>query len=209
LSIKADIFPAYFEIYKKSGLFSAEKAMNCQPDYLETYMSDYAKVYSCILNLQNDPEKIPVHKDIQDPWNKDDVLRIFVAKGIYIEGYEEISNIHLAVFQSFSEEFRNNLTGFMINNQIRHIALYLEEVQIAFRCDQLLIRPITGVEESLKMLLAVAGELETVPYSETMNFDTGNAENLVKVRLATCNFCTSKYPLVNECRCPNCGAPNS
>jgi hypothetical protein len=59
------------------------------------------------------------------------------------------------------------------------------------------------------MLLAIAAEFETVSYSGIMNFDYDNDEKSVKVRLATCSYCTSKYPLVNECKCPNCGASYS
>ena len=209
LSLKADIFPAYLQIYKQSGLFSEEKAKSCQPEYLETYISDYAKVYSHFLRLNYDLGKIPVHKDHTDPWNKDDLLRIFLANGVFIEGYEEISNLHLAVFQSFSKEFQAVLLENIIGNRINYIQLSSEKIELCIQAGQILEKPITSVNEGLNLLRSIAEEFETVPPSGKLVVASDKNAPAQKVRLVTCRYCTSKYPLTDECKCPNCGAPFS
>ncbi|MFN8257719.1 MAG: hypothetical protein U0W24_18635 [Bacteroidales bacterium] len=209
ISAKADIFPAYLEIYKNSGLFSAEKAKECSSDYLETYITDYAKSYSDILQIAYNPEKIPVHKDITDPWNKEDILRVFVGKGIYIEGLEYIIDIYLAVFKSFTEEFRIKILAFMADNKIANINLTTDEIRIALPSEQLLLKPLTQVRDVLDFILNIAGEFESIPITGKINFDTGIPESTIKVRLNTCKYCTTKYPLMNDISCPNCGAPYS
>jgi hypothetical protein len=40
-----------------------------------------------------------------------------------------------------------------------------------------------------------------------INYSYAKQNNTVrKVKLVTCSYCTSKYPLTDECSCPNCGA---
>ena len=209
LMIKADIFNAYLEIYKNSGLFSAEKARDCIPEYLETYISDYAKSYSLIFLLYYNPDKIPVHKNDKDPWNKEDVLRVFVGKGIYIEGFEDGLNLYMAVYNAFSEDFRSELLSFMFENKISNIQITQDEIVMAIPPDQLLLKPLTLSYQGLDFLLRIFGEFETVPVTGKINLATEETKNGLRARLNTCNYCSTKYPLINDCSCPNCGAPYS
>jgi len=209
VSLKADIFPAFLEIYKKSGLFSAEKAKNCDPDYLETYITNHAKVYSEILKLNFNLEKIPVHKDINDPWNKDDKLRIFLANGIFVEEFEEAANVQLAVFHALSKEFQNTLIESIHTNQLKYVLLSTNEIELSIKADKLLEYPLTSVFNSLDLIVLIAKEFETVSFSGKLHFDNVGNEASEKVRLVSCRYCTSRYPLINDCSCPNCGAAYS
>jgi hypothetical protein len=220
--LKKDTFPYFFDIYKKSGLYrireqlteieklslESEKEDTFQKEYFESILSAYAKVQSSMLIIIYDPTKIPIHKNPDDAWSEDDMLRIFIDKGIYVLGNEERTDIFIHIFNTFNDEIQKKILNFISNFKIDVLDIGFEEMQIKISDNNIILNPISAVKESMEILLKIAEETDSVAYtiSDEKKYISKQTE---KLRIVTCSYCSSKYPLINNCKCPNCGASYS
>jgi hypothetical protein len=155
-----------------------------------------------------DPTKIPIHKNPDDAWSEDDMLRIFIDKGIYVLGSEERTDIFIHIFNTFNDEIQKKILNFISNFKIDVLDIGFEEMQIKISDNNIILNPISAVKESMEILLKIAEETDSVAY--TISDDSKyNSKQTEKLRIVTCSYCSSKYPLINNCKCPNCGASYS
>jgi hypothetical protein len=209
LCMKLDVFPAYLQLYKKSGIFSEEKALSCSPDYLETYISDLARAYDLILQLIYNLEAIPVKVEKDDPWRKDDILKIFVANGVYMEAYEDLLNLHMAIFNLLQDDFKEHLLEQMIESELSSVSILQDEINICIKSGRIFTKPISTVSKGLDLLVRIAAEFETVPVVSELVLAKDGDQKTIMARLVSCSFCSTRYPLKENCKCPNCGASYS
>lgn len=209
LCMKLDVFPAYLQLYRKSGMFSEEKALSCPPDYLDTYISDYARSYELIFHLNYNLEAIPVKAEKDDPWRKDVMLKIFVANGVYMEAYEDLLNLHMAIFNLLNEDFKKPLLEQIIELELQSVSILQDEINICMKSMRIFKKPLSTVSKGLELLLRIAAEFETVPIGGELVLAKSGDQKTIMARLVTCSFCSTRYPLKDQCKCPNCGASYS
>jgi hypothetical protein len=224
--IKVHVFPFFLEIFYQSGIHDVTKNMTelFGKSILENFESIgeekreeiirqstemYAKmVYQNIMDLHWDPGKVPVKKDVEDPWSGDDQARIFLGKGIFVEGPDEAIEVNILFFNSMQESVQQKILETMEFNKISRLKVNAEDIE--FEISESILskaeKPIDLIFEILDVLQIIAQEFEHIEISEIQRKNKSETKKIKRFRLISCKYCTSKYPLTEKARCPNCGA---
>lgn len=167
-----------------------------------------APMWAGHFDIERDYEKIPKHGDADDPWDEDDGRRIFLAKGIFVEGDEAEVSRKLDLWSQLPEATRRAIVAGMEQLDAQHLSYAGESVRLAQGpglpdlddpgaylegCAALLAELKDGVEEA-GLLSAGATQVAdtTLP---------------APIRVG-CHYCGTLFVsgLAHQ-NCPNCGAP--
>jgi hypothetical protein len=190
--------PVRFAVWMSFGTFWSIQ-MRCQEQLPE-------------LEIERDHEKIPKEKDEDDPWDEDEERRVFLGKGIFVEGYDAEIEQNLALWSRLPESLQNSIVTEMERLDMRTVRADGQEVSLNVApgfddlvdpldymtaCAQLMaaIRSGAGTAEGAGAGAPAAAQVQAVPVAAPAH------------RL-TCAYCTSVFILtVGKNTCPNCGAP--
>ncbi len=155
---------------------------------------------------------IPKPKGQDEDWADDDhLIRLFLAKGLYLEGYENEIDEQLSVYRSLPVDFVEDLIntiqqekmwGLFINYNMEgiiRIEYYEQYTEMK--------EPVEKVSRGLLFMSRIARyfNLEEVVQRKSKSSKGGHTKDDKSKRI-TCTYCTSVFIHDTESRCPNCGA---
>lgn len=152
------------------------------------------------LSLEWDPEKIPVHGGGDDDWDDDEELRVFVGKGVFVEGYKNsVQNVFDAIGALPSGTSEEIIRG-MQERKLTYFNLSSERIHIGFKDNAYEMRdPIAEILEVAALAARVASTLGSGQVAPPVR-------SAVAAELPTCSYCGTKFYLGPSSACPNCGA---
>ena len=164
--------------------------------------------------LERDHEKVPKHGDPNDVWEEQQERRIFVAKGIFMEGDREELDQRLAHWGQLAMAFRQYLVTEMERLDVRSVRAYANQVMVSQSPGlRDLDDPISYLEDISRLMAAMRDTLipSALGAQETAAPNMQPHPGTVASRIThpvTCNYCSSLYVLTeHQNTCPNCGAP--
>lgn len=184
--------PVRFAIWMSFGNFWAIQMRSSE---------DLAELY-----VERDHEKIPKHKDEDDPWDEDEERRIFVAKGIYFEGADEEIATKLAGWAKVPDVLQERILVDLERLDCKSVRAHGNE--IAVHQDPGLPEledPIAYMEDCARLMTEIRKGAPRAADASTAAVDVGGHGLVTQI---TCAFCSSLFlqtPARNNC--PNCGAP--
>lgn len=176
------------------------------------------------ISLERDHEKIPQDRDSGDDWADDDELRVFVAKGIFVEGDDEEVDETLGSLSRLPGDLDRKLVAEMERLQISHFYAFSESMNVGFGPNNYeMVDPVQHILDAIQLMKSVADALATGERdmaSEPRVVIRGNVEidglrveptegvhAPHAVERVTCGYCSTLFVPAAELRCPNCGAP--
>ncbi len=175
------------------------------------------------LQLERDHEKIPQQRDPDDDWSDDDELRVFAAKGIFVEGDEEEVNETLGTLGQLPGGTGAELLAAMERLRINTVYAYRDSLSFNSGPNlQDMADPIAHIADLLAIMKKLADALasgERDMAGEPKVRITGAVEingqriaptaggfvapAVVRVQ---CEYCSTLFVLGTVSNCPNCGA---
>jgi hypothetical protein len=178
------------------------------------------------IDIERDHEKIPKHRDDDDPWEENEERRVFLAKGIFFEGSDDDVSKKLETWSKLPETLQARILADMERLDIRAIRSFSEDVSLNQRpALPELEDPIGYMEDCAGLMAAIKSAIaegDRDPAAEPRVRFRGPVEiNGVRIdpgavpgsagahERFTCKFCSSVFLLAAAShKCPNCGAPS-
>jgi hypothetical protein len=158
------------------------------------------------LYVERDHEKIPKHKDEDDPWDEDEERRVFVAKGIYFEGGDEEIAHKLAGWAKVPDALQDRILADMERLDCNIVRAYGNEIGVHQRPGLPdLEDPIAYMEDCARLMTEIR---TAAPRAADASAAAVEHAGHGPVNQITCAFCSTTF-LQTPARtnCPNCGAP--
>ncbi len=157
------------------------------------------------LRLERDHSKIAKTKDNDDDWADDDQLRVFVAKGIYVEGYENYVEESLATVKSLPPELLGDLLENIETYRLRGFTMGPDSLEAS---------SVPGFDELEDPVVHIAGLLRfmhriAVGVAASGGDPAGDREAVVTTGAGgrlLCAYCSTRFLPLATTSCPNCGA---
>lgn len=180
-----------------------------------------------ILVLTWDMDKLPKEKDDDDDWADDDEIRIFVGKGVFVEGDDDDVNRSLTTLQSLPTAFADELVSKMTTMKLTLFTAVPGEISIGFKDDHYeMADPVQEILEGVELMKSAAeafgaGDRDmsnepTVQISgnvmingQMVTPNVSSAPAPQAIQRITCKYCSTVYLLTPASKCPNCGAASS
>lgn len=149
-------------------------------------------------------------KEADDPWDEDEERRIFVGKGIFVEGYDDDISKKLEVWSKLPEALREEILVEMERLDIEGVDSYDKTASLSVNPGlNDLDDPIAYMVSCAELLSHIKNAVES---GDTVSEQTGEGTPQViakgPTRTLTCAYCTSLFILSEGSNtCPNCGAP--
>lgn len=182
------------------------------------------------LELTRDLQQVPSPRDSEDrdeddPWGEDDALRVFVAKGIFVEGVETDVDETLAVLDSLPAAHRTELLAGMERLGISWLQAGSDQLSVRFdpnldrlgepvetvhACVSLMARLAVQLGEGSRDMGAEAKVLIRGAVEIDGQLVQPSAAQLPQRRFerAACAYCRTIFRADGDApKCPNCGAP--
>ena len=158
------------------------------------------------LTLIRDHEQIAKAKDEGDDWSDGDELRVFVAKGIFVEGDERDINETSATLQALPAAARLALLEGMETLRVDRVYLYDETLKATLPNLPDLEDPVRNITDSVKFLHAFAVALAAGTAGDSASEGAPSAGPAVRLR---CTYCSTRFLPGITTNCPNCGAAHA
>lgn len=176
------------------------------------------------LDLTRDHDKVPRDKaQDDDPWSDDDEVRVFVEKGIFVEGYDDDVNETLGTLELLPPMNATHTYAEMERLRISWLRAGDDEVGVGFdpNIDDL-SDPAATVHAAVSTLALIgaalgSGDGEVISRPKVIirgavevngQMMEPNVPTAARVERVSCAFCSSLYVAHGQQpRCPNCGAP--
>ncbi len=175
------------------------------------------------LRLERDHEKIPQQRDPDDDWADDDELRVFAAKGIFVEGDEEEVNETMGTLRQLPGETGAELLAAM--ERLRITMVYAFRDSLSFNSGpnlQDMADPSAHISDLLAIMKKLADALASgerdmagepkVRISGAVEINGQRIEPTAggfvapAVERVQCEYCSTLFVLGTVSNCPNCGA---
>jgi predicted Zn-ribbon and HTH transcriptional regulator len=157
--------------------------------------------------LEWDPEKVPVHSDdAGDDWDEEDEVRVFVGKGVFVEGDKNTVNGALAQFASLPAELQGAIVGTMQELRLSRFMILGETINTGFNDNSYEMSDPAGMIGRAVSLMARTARVASSGEVVVGQISSGGARvAIAPVHLVTCGYCRTKFNLGANSRCPNCG----
>jgi len=158
------------------------------------------------LSFEYDTEKIPLEKDKDDDFADEDLIRVFIDKGLFFESDEQSEiDYALAFWHDVSDGLRTKIKELLTKNNYTIYTVSDSDIECGvWDLDDLLtssLGPISLIVELCRLMVMTAKEIEAVE----VVVDQVSGETK-KFRLVDCHYCGSKYALDQSAKCVNCGS---
>jgi len=165
------------------------------------------------LDLERDHEQIPNEDDSDDDWD-DDELRVFVAKGIFIEGDDEEIDQTLATLGLLPDPLRTDLLPEMERLRLSQLYTISDRLlRVSFERELYeMADPVAEIDAGVQLAARVATALNQGPGSgggrvvDPASAGSGRAASFGRVE---CAYCSTLFVLGATSNCPNCGAAHT
>jgi hypothetical protein len=178
------------------------------------------------LEIQRDHDKIPKGKDASDPWSKDEERRVFVAKGIFVEGRDQEVAEKLGVWSKLPDALRENVVTEMERLNMNAVRSYTNNVSFNVKpklrdlddpieymtaCARLLAELKNALAQGDRAPLVggvqIRGNVQINGVTVQPNVAPDAGAAAVAMTPLTCKYCSSLFILAaGKNACPNCGA---
>lgn len=159
------------------------------------------------LMLERDHDKIPKHKQADDDWADDDELRVFIARGIFVEGYENDINQAFATLGALPNGFVPWLCGQLERLVLSRLFATHDTMSVGFEPDVDQMRdPVQHIMDAVHTLKQAATGLAQGT-AGPMAVQQGYVQQAAPMHRVGCDYCGTLYVLGTSSHCPNCGAP--
>jgi hypothetical protein len=157
--------------------------------------------------LEWDPEKVPVHSDdSDDDWDEDDEVRVFVGKGVFVEGDKRSVNDALAQFASLPAELQDGVVVTMQELELSRFMVLGETINAGFNANSYeMPDPAAMIGRAVALMARTARTVGSGEIVVGQTSSGGAQVAIVPVRLVACGYCRTKFNLGANSRCPNCG----
>jgi len=176
------------------------------------------------LDLERDHEKIPQDRDPDDDWADEDELRVFVAKGIFVEGDEPDVNGTLGTLAALPSELSQRLLAEMERLRMSRLYAFSDSLSVGFQPNNYeMADPVQHILDGLRLMKELADALAkgdrdmasepNVIIRGHVEIDGQRVESTQGIPQAAaigrvkCAYCSTLFVSAAEPRCPNCGAP--
>ena len=161
------------------------------------------KGFEGYFDLTRDLEKIPIEKDTDEDWGEEDqTVRVFVAKGIFAEDYEDEVQQTLSIVKALPQDLMNNLLKLIEEIPILYFRISYGELEIFLDVSPVYMEnPIEKYLALLNLVVELAKNLGNGDISK----DNVNKEILTKYKRVKCTYCSSMFLMGLKPNCPNCG----
>lgn len=173
--------------------------------------------------LERDHEKIPQQRDPDDDWADDDELRVFVAKGIFVEGDEKDVNENMDTLRQLPGETGAELLAAMERLRITTVCALIDSLSFHAGPNlRYMADPIAHFSDLLAIMKKLADALasgERDMAGEPKVRITGaveiNGQRIEPtaggfvapaIERVQCEYCSTLFVLGTVSNCPNCGA---
>lgn len=176
------------------------------------------------LRLERDHEKIPLEKAAGDDWADEDALRVFVAKGIFVEGSEEDINQTLSTLGALPHALCTELFAEMERLRMSQLYAFVESLSARFDPNHYEMNdPVADVTAAAQLMQKLAvtlsqgsqgagaaspGEFHDVEDGE-IDMRGGGFAPAAAVQRVKCSYCSTLFVLGTTSNCPNCGAAHT
>mgnify|MGYP001585003270 CR=1 FL=1 len=166
---------------------------------LKTKFTGFEGVFCLYRNLN----KIPIEKDTDEDWAEEDQsIRVFVGKGIYVEGYEEGVQYVLSIFQTLPQDILDHILQLMEEIPIYDFSIGNEEFDVI--ADDSPVNMEDPVEKYMSVLNIML-ELKKILSNAEISAEAVNKEIITEYKRVQCSYCSSKFLMGMKPNCPNCG----
>lgn len=162
------------------------------------------------LSLDWDLDKVPHldEEDEDDDWDDDDEIRVFLAKGVYIEGYKDSVKETLAKFNSLPQELGVEIVETMQQLHLSGFVVSSDSISVQFDENSYeMVEPVNTVEATAALMFKTAGVVGSAEAVSQQSVSGGVA--VIPVKLVVCEYCHTNFNLGSNSRCPNCGASHT
>jgi hypothetical protein len=186
------------------------KPVENSPLYNEKDYSHLTGLYG-ILNIKKDSKKIPKEKIPHDPWAANDIMRVFLGKGIFIESKgERHTEESLLFYNNIPVDIQNDIINALEKNNIWFFTIKSEQIDLWLWSGFFINtkRIIKDIFILLDLMFRINYFLEK---NKEAYIPTTAEESKKKsqLKLVRCNYCNSHSPFTEKYKCPNCGAAYS
>ena len=176
------------------------------------------------LSLDWDLEKLPKQKDEDDDWADDDDIRLFVGKGVFIEGDDDDVNENLATLKAMPADFAANLVSKMETMKLSRFNAFPDGISIGYDDNHYeMLDPVKDILSGMDVLKSAAQVLgsgsrdmsqepsvrikgNVMINGQLVSPNTGSGPAPRQFEKTTCKYCSTIYLLDPASKCPNCGA---
>lgn len=151
-----------------------------------------------------DPRKKPIQSS-NDDW-EDEEIRLFVAKGVFVEGFKETVRKKLNAFTALPADFGADILANIRRYKFSEFDISSDEISVECTDNvRDMYDPLSSVWEVVdwvaKSSLLFSAETPSSPQSEM------EAPSVAQLQLVRCSYCSATFNIANNSHCPNCGAP--
>ena len=178
------------------------------------------------VELERDHEKIPQGRDPDDDWADEDELRVFVARGIYVEGDESDVDETLGSLGALPPALGQRLLGEMERLEMSRFHAFSDHMSVGFKPNNYeMADPVQHILDGVRLMKEMADALATgerdmasepkviirgnVVIDGVQVQPTQSAHVAPAVSRVKCGYCSTLFVLGTASNCPNCGAPHT
>lgn len=162
------------------------------------------------IDVERDHEKIPKQGDEDDPFDEHEERRVFLAKGIFVEGSDDDVSEKLGTWSRLPEALQTRILADMERLDIRTIRSHSDDVSLNQRPGlSELDDPIGYMEDCARLLAALKDAIgKGAPAGAAEpGVEMGRGVASGHYERMTCAFCSSVFLFtIGHQTCPNCGA---
>ncbi|PLW91944.1 MAG: hypothetical protein C0592_13190 [Marinilabiliales bacterium] len=160
------------------------------------------KDYEGDFDLTRDHDKIPMDKDDDDWGDEDQDIRVFVGKGIFVEGDEDRVCSTLAYIDGFPEDITDAVLQQMEEIPILYYRISYDQLEV-FPEDSPILweNPI----DRYTAILDLMGKIAKHVLGSNVESDNIEKKILTKYKRVKCKYCSSHFLMGETSNCPNCG----
>jgi hypothetical protein len=156
------------------------------------------------LQLEWDPEKVPVHGGgDDDDWDDDDELRVFAGKAVFVEGDSDEVQQSFDALGSLPAELGAEIVQTMQQRKLTRFYVFPEIINVGFKDNAY------EMQDPIAEILAVTGLMARVAKtlgSGQVAPPAPPQAGVPRAGLSTCSYCGTRFYLGPSSACPNCGA---
>ena len=158
--------------------------------------------------LVRDHDKIPMPRDEADDWAEEDDLRVFVAKGIYVEGMDDEVSEWTSNLQALPMDISKALLTGMEQVRVKNFIVDRPSISVSLQAgNNDLEDPVSSVIAGAELIRMLAPSLLTDDPNLDSDDEGGDEQTTEPIVRAKCPYCTTLFVLGRRHDCPNCGAP--
>ncbi len=177
------------------------------------------------IELERDHDKIPKERDDDDDWADEDELRVFVARGIFVEGDDDEVNETLSTLQQMPPDDVEYVLAQIEQRKVTRLYAHVDALHVTLDPNvQDMADPVAEIVANVEWMKFLAQTLaagQRDMSAEPRVVIRGNVEidgqpvaptagapaAAAAVHRVKCGYCSTLFVHGANPNCPNCGAP--